>query len=78
MVGAKGSAWIPGLEAGGRLDRKSVSGRVWSVCEEELEGLARSTDVEGLILVTGLVAVWVGLLAAWTSLSEMEIGLVVV
>lgn len=48
------------------------------MCEEELEGLARSTDVEGLILVTGLVAVWVGLLAAWTSLSEMEIGLVVV
>lgn len=48
------------------------------MCEEELEGLARSTDVEGLILVTGLVAVWVGLLASWTSLSEMEIGLVVV
>lgn len=77
MVGAKRSAWVQGVEAVGVQDRESGSGRVWSVREEGLGSLARSTDVEGLVLETGLITLWTELSVAWTGSSEMGVGFVV-
>lgn len=69
-----GSARVQGVAAGWLWD-----GGLGSGCAEGLGSVARSREVEGLMVTrAGLVTVWVGLLGVWTGSLASVVGLTVV